>query len=109
MTIGARLREQRNQLGMSQTDFGALVKAVRHTVHAWENDTTMPNAADLLSLADAGVDVMYVLTGQRSGALNSEEAALLDNYRHSSPDSQRILRETSATFAKPVTSHRRRA
>lgn len=53
-----------------------------------------------------GADVLYILTGQRSGAavptpaLKPEEEALLDNYRHSPEDQQRLLRETSAAFAQ---------
>jgi len=46
-----------------------------------------------------GADALYVLTGQRA-ELEPEEFALLDNYRHSPPDEQRLLRETSASFAQ---------
>jgi len=110
MTIGTRLREQRNQLGLSQTDLGAIAQVTKQTVYAWENDRTMPKAGELVRLAAAGVDVTYVLSGQRSGGmLNPEEAALVDNYRNSSPDSQRILRETGAALAQPVSGRKKRA
>jgi len=110
MTIGTRLREQRNSLGLNQTDLGAIAQVTKQTVYAWENDKTMPKAGELVRLAGAGVDVTYVLSGQRSGiALTPEEAALLDNYRHSPDAAKRLLRETGAALAQPVSGRKRKA
>ena len=61
----------------------------------------------LALFAAAGADVLYILTGQRSGtvvpapALKPDEAALLDNYRHSSPEGRKAIKATSDALAKP--------
>jgi len=109
-SLGERLREERERLGLSQAAFAELADTFRQTVLSWERGKTAPDGFRLMKLAAAGVDVVYVMTGQREATLLSrEETALVDNYRHSSPDSQRILRETSATFAQPVSGRRRKA
>lgn len=57
----------------------------------------------LALFAAAGADVLYILTGNSFSAappLAPDEAALLDNYRHSPKDGQDALKATSAAFAK---------
>lgn len=60
----------------------------------------------LYKLSTVGADVFYILTGSRNPVQNSaiplkpDEAALLDNYRASPPDQQRLLSATSAAFAQ---------
>lgn len=105
MDIGKRLKEERERLGLTQPQLGVLGGAGKTTVIAWERGTAYPNAAFLAAIAAAGVDVLYVVTGQRASApalapLKPDEAALLDNYRHAPEDQQRLLRETGAAFAK---------
>jgi len=107
--IGGRLREEREHLGLSQPELAEIAETSRHTVMSWEQGKTSPDAARLIKMGVAGMDVVYILTGQRGGVLAPDESALLDNYRHSAPDSQRILRETSAAFAQPVSGKRKRA
>ena len=67
MSLGARLREERERLGYNQTDFAALAGASKWTQIDWEKDKTSPSGAALATFAAAGVDVLYVLTGQRQG------------------------------------------
>ena len=106
LPIGERLREERERLGLNQTDFAAVGGIGRKTQFNYESGERAPDGAYLAAIAAAGADVLYILTGQRSGtavpppALKPEEAALLDNYRHSPEDQQRLLRETSAAFAQ---------
>lgn len=75
-------------------------------------------SAELVAkLATTGADVLYILTGVRSGVapvlgveeeragysvevLSREEQALLDNYRHCPKDGQEAIKATSAAFAK---------
>lgn len=66
MTIGARLKEERTRLGMSQTEFAALARVKKGTQISWEKDTSSPTAAALAAFAARGVDAMYVLTGNRT-------------------------------------------
>ena len=75
-TIGDRLREERERLGFSQTDFARLAASSKHSQIGWEKNTAAPNARYLASIADAGADVLYVVTGERKtaapGAFNAE-------------------------------------
>lgn len=108
MNLGARLKEERERLGYNQTDFAALAGASKHAQINWEKGVAAPNAVALGAWAAAGLDVLYVVTGQHAGggtsalpALAPDEAALLDNYRHSPKEQQDILKATSAAFAQP--------
>lgn len=73
----------------------------------YEKGDRQPDASYLAAVSAAGADVLYILTGQRSGAvatapvLKPEEAALLDNYRHSSPEGKKAIKATSDALAKP--------
>jgi hypothetical protein len=64
-----------------------------------------PGANALSALAAAGADVLYILTGERSGsasALKPDEAALLDNYRNSPESGREAVRKTAFAFAQPA-------
>ena len=67
MTIGSRLKAERERLKLSQTAFGELLDVGKTTVLYWEKGTAFPNAAALEKAANAGVDITYVITGERSG------------------------------------------
>lgn len=109
MTVFGRLKAERERLGLSQTRWGDLATVVKQTVIQWEKGASAPDAVQLSALAAAGADVLYILTGQRMGgisnaptpALKPDEAALLDNYRHSPPEAQAALKATSAALAQP--------
>lgn len=102
-TIGVRLAEERKRLGYSQTKFAALGGAAKRTMIDWEKDVANPNAAFLSSIAAAGADVLYILTGQRvtGGTLPPREMALLDNYRQSDERGRRIIEQTAYLAAEP--------
>ena len=101
-TIGVRLAEERRRLGYSQTRFAALGGAAKRTMIDWEKDLSSPNAQFLSSIAATGADVLYILTGQRSGtALPPREAALLDNYRQTDERGRRIIEQTASVAAEP--------
>lgn len=63
MSIGKRLKEERERLGFTVVAFAEAAGAKKHTVIDWQNDVSSPPAARLARLAACGVDVMYVLTG----------------------------------------------
>ena len=87
MTIGARLREERERLDMSQPKLGAVADTTKQTVFSWESGRSAPDAVQLSKLAAVGLDVHYVVTGQRIGAvtpapvLRDGEATLLEGFR----------------------------
>ncbi|WP_087515519.1 hypothetical protein [Pseudomonas sp. M30-35] len=53
-------------MGFSQTDFAALAGASKHAQINWEKGAAAPNAIALAAWAAYGLDVLYVVTGQRS-------------------------------------------
>lgn len=66
MSVGDRLREERLRLGLSQPAFAALAGASKSGQAKWERDGASPNAAALIAFAEAGADVLYILTGRRT-------------------------------------------
>lgn len=84
--IGARLREERERLDFSQDAFAKLGQVSMRAEQDWERGVSAPKADFLAVAATHGVDVLYVLTGQKTplsaDVLSAEEAALLDNYHH---------------------------
>lgn len=102
--IGERLRTERRRLGMSQEEMGVAGGVTRNTQSNYEKGLRSPDAEYLAKVAGIGADVQYILTGQRSASAASlapDEAALLDNYRHSSPEHKASLRTVGAALAKP--------
>lgn len=65
MTIGERLKEERSRLGLSQTDLGAAGGVGKTTQINYEKSSGSPDAKYLAAVAALGVDVLYVITGQR--------------------------------------------
>lgn len=63
--VGARLREERERLLLSQDATGKIVERDKKTIYSWECGTTGPTLAQLLTLMQYGFDVGYVLTGKR--------------------------------------------
>lgn len=102
MTIGARLKEERDRIGLSQPNFAALAGTTKQTLFSWESGKTAPDGFQLAALANAKVDVLYVLTGQRQEALpagDPSEQLLLDNYRRCTQDAKQTLLKSSVLFA----------
>lgn len=63
--IGARLKEERERLGMTQQDFAALGGASKRSQIEWEKGGQVPNAEFLAAIDGRGVDVLYIVTGRR--------------------------------------------
>lgn len=103
MAIGDRLREERERLGYSQPELAGFASTTKQTLFSWESGHSSPKADQLSVLADKGVDVYYVLTGQRLGTattLSVRESALVDNYRAAPEDAKKALETTSAYLAQ---------
>lgn len=95
MHSSERLKEERERLGFNQADFAALAGATRKTLFNWESGAASPNAAALAAWAEAGLDVLYVVTGQRAGGvkpaptLTAEEETMLGYFREASKEVRR--------------------
>lgn len=83
MTIGARLKEERDRLKLSQTALAEAAGTTKKTQIDYEKDNTQPKAVYLAKAAEMGVDVAYVITGIRleNVASTPSELAFLRNCR----------------------------
>jgi transcriptional regulator with XRE-family HTH domain len=102
--VGERLREERDRLGMNQTDFGIAAAVSRGTQKAYELESSSPDVRYLAAVQGLGVDVHFVLTGSRhsidAANLSPEESSVLEQFR-SLPEQDRtaVKRLTGALAA----------
>jgi transcriptional regulator with XRE-family HTH domain len=82
MSFGTRLAEERRRLGLKQAEFAKLAGTDVPKQSLYENDRRKLRAGYLARLAEAGVDVVYVLTGRRGEgrSLSQEASDLLTAY-----------------------------
>lgn len=98
-----RLREEIESIGVSK--LAKSLGVARNTLYNWVEKGNVP-MDKLLALGKEGLDVVYILTGQRSiptSTLNKREEALLDNYRNTNEQGQRALESTASAFAQSAT------
>ncbi|MBV5296320.1 MAG: helix-turn-helix transcriptional regulator [Curvibacter lanceolatus] len=105
MNVGDRLREERERLGVSQERFALSGGVQKRAQIHYEKGERNPDSAYLAAIALMGVDVLYVLTGQRSQpvaapALSKEEEALLDNYKHADDEGRRAAQQVLTALSK---------
>lgn len=82
MTIGARLKEERERLGFTQPAFAGLAETTKKSQIDYEKDLTQPKAGYLAAVAKVGADVQYIVTGIRCpGALSDDESELVARFR----------------------------
>lgn len=84
MEFFERLREERKRLKLNQTQFAALAGTTKNSQLNYEKGNVCPSAEYLVAIAEAGVDVQYVLTGRRSGdpVLTPEEKEMLAAWKN---------------------------
>ena len=103
--IGARLREQRDGLGITQEELAERLGKTRNTIGAWERGDQYPSGEFYASAPGWGFDVLYILTGSPvasvSGVVNEQEAALLDNYRAADERGRAAARAVLTALAEP--------
>ncbi|HRO37045.1 hypothetical protein [Thauera sp.] len=84
-TFEQRLVEERKRFGLSQSAFGEAGGVQKRAQINYESGDRYPDAAYLERLAAIGVDVLYVLTGERAAdlpkGLSAEEQLLVESYR----------------------------
>jgi transcriptional regulator with XRE-family HTH domain len=95
MSFGARLAEERKRLGLKQAEFAALVGTDVPKQSLYENDRRELRADYLSRLADAQVDVIYVLTAQRMDGnwLGEGATELLSSFLCLPPETQQAVIE----------------
>lgn len=104
MGIGERLKEERERLGLNQTDFAALAGASKNTQYNYEKGERSPDSNYLAAAAAQGVDVLYVITGARtpqpSASFTAEETEFVQILRSMEESDRAVLSRTARAFAK---------
>jgi transcriptional regulator with XRE-family HTH domain len=105
MSFGSRLAEERKRLGLKQADFADRVGTDVPKQSLYENDRRELRADYLARLVDHDIDVVYILSGRRSGAesLGEGASALLSAYLALPPDLQHALEEFVAAIRDQFT------
>jgi transcriptional regulator with XRE-family HTH domain len=102
--IGPRLREERERLGMTQKVFGVIGGVEPNAQGKYESGERTPKADYLAAVAGQGVDVLYVLTGQRTPTpiehLSGAEANVLGSYRVLPREGQEALQHMAMSLAE---------
>ena len=103
-TFADRLRKERQKTGMNQTDFGALGGVAKSAQINYEKGERSPGADYLLALIPYGIDVSYLLTGERvarrSTALDERRFGLLALLEVLSPEQLDALEVVLKGLAK---------
>ena len=102
--IGARLREERERLGLSQRVFGEIGGVEPNAQGKYESGDRTPKADYLAAVASKGVDVLYVLTGSRTPTplqnLSEVEEWVLGSYRSLVKEDRDAILRLTTTLAE---------
>jgi transcriptional regulator with XRE-family HTH domain len=81
-SVGDRLRDERERLGLNQTAFGAIGGVQKQAQLKYEKGERFPDAGYLAAVDRFGADVQYIVTGKRSAqALTEDEDRLITLFR----------------------------
>lgn len=103
-SIGQRLRDERSRLGLNQGEMAAIGGVQRTAQSNYERDDRMPDAGYLSLVAAAGVDVLYVITGEAHSSTGDDlqtygdawealDRALQSHNRNMPPEKKRLAAE----------------
>ncbi|MCW5320564.1 XRE family transcriptional regulator [Verminephrobacter aporrectodeae subsp. tuberculatae] len=99
-SIGDRILQERERLSLTQPVLAEKCGVTMRSQRNYEKGHRSPDADYLAVLAQQGLDVLYILTNQRSGcALSKEEVQLLTAFRASSKARKACMLEVSEAFS----------
>lgn len=78
--IGERLKSERVRIGIAPTEFAALCGVSRTTQFNYEAGGRAPDADYLQRANKAGVDVQFVITGQRTGGDGGDNFVVISSH-----------------------------
>ncbi|EAN5160555.1 helix-turn-helix transcriptional regulator [Salmonella enterica] len=84
MQIFDRLRNERERLGLSQTAMSKVCNVAFRTYCDYEAGKSEPKASTLASLAEFGVDILFVLSGVKTpkiDGISEDEQEIVKMYR----------------------------
>nr|WP_256350882.1 helix-turn-helix transcriptional regulator [Pseudomonas veronii] len=93
-SVGDRLRDERVRLNLKQEDLAQVGGVNRNTQGSYERGGRHPDTAYLTAVAALGVDIAYVVTGQRflGESMSAFEAQIIEQYRSITPFDQEAIR-----------------
>ncbi|NNA66231.1 helix-turn-helix domain-containing protein [Pseudomonas gessardii] len=103
MTVGERLKEERQRIGVSQTVLAEKCGVTKNTQLAYEKGERSPDTTYLASAASLGLDILYVVTGvatpQVVEGFTALEDKLVNQYRAlPEEDQQAVFRIVGAMW-----------
>lgn len=111
--LGSRLKEERKRLGLSQQDFGSIGGVEANAQGKYESGERIPRSDYLAALGKKGIDVMYVLSGERTpiatDTLNEAERAVITHYRALSDDDRDAISQLATSLSECATEFSRPA
>ena len=116
MSVADRFKSERERLALTQPRVADLTGVGKTTVINWEKGLSSPTAVQLSALAEVGLDVLYVITGQRTGgasapppprAVSEGDRILLDNFHAAPSQVQAGVKTALGAFAPGAGSARR--
>lgn len=98
---GERIRQERSRLGLSQSEFATLINKQKMAVFRYEKGERVMGQDDLEALHTAGVDVYYLITGERTqpDLLSDEAKELLKLWDTVEPSQRETLMTLVRNFA----------
>lgn len=78
VAVATRLTEERARLNMSQSHFCRAADVSRQNLWKLENGQGLPSAPLLISAHQLGLDILYILTGQRSQGAATQASLAAD-------------------------------
>lgn len=105
--LGSRLKEERKRLGLSQQDFGSIGGVEANAQGKYESGERIPRSDYLAALGKKGIDIMYVLSGERTpiatDTLNEAERAVITHYRALSEDDREAISQLATSLSECAT------
>ncbi|WP_432745832.1 helix-turn-helix transcriptional regulator [Methylobacter sp. G7] len=110
-SFSERLKEERLRMKLTQVDFGGIGGVKKGAQLKYESGERSPDALYLSSIAAAGADVNYIITGQRIQKVSEEspgytlrpdQKALLDNVEHCSKEDQDCIKRMALLAARAI-------
>lgn len=102
--IGQRLKEERERIKLNQDAMASVGGVGRKSQFNYESGDRCPDASYLSALSVIGVDVQYVITGQRAvPVVSRKKQILLSHFDACDEDGQDFMIQSGAMAAKPKT------
>ena len=104
VSMGDRLRQERERLGLLQPEMAALGGAKPRTYQDWERGVAAVSAEFLAAVAPRGLDVSFVVSGVSASAsalgLTPDEARILATYKQADSQARQALESVAALAAR---------